>query len=71
MHTDQLFDWLPFWTLLVGTIVVVLLSLDVGFRLGRCERRRSAPDREAVAASIAAATLGLLALILAFTFGSE
>ena len=69
MYTDQLFDWLPFWALFVGTIVVVLLSLDVGFRLGRRERRRRAPDGETPAASTAAATLGLLALMLGFTFG--
>jgi hypothetical protein len=69
MRTDQLFDWLPLWALLVGTTVVVMLSVEVGFRCGRRGRRQSAPDRETPAGSMAAATLGLLALILAFTFG--
>jgi hypothetical protein len=69
MRTDQLFDGLPLWALLIATIVIVTLSVEVGFRWGRRGRRPSALDGEAPAGAIASATLGLLALILAFTFG--
>jgi hypothetical protein len=59
----------PCGPLLVATIVIVMLSVEVGVRWGRRGRRQSAPDRETPAGSMAAATLGLLALIQAFTFG--
>jgi hypothetical protein len=50
-----------------GTILFVMLSIEVGYRLGQI--RQSREEKEAPVSAIAAAVLGLLAFILAFTFG--
>lgn len=50
-----------------GTILLVMLSIEVGYRLGQI--RQSREEKEAPVSAIAAAVLGLLAFILAFTFG--
>ncbi len=57
------------WGVFVFTVVMVLLSIWVGTFLG--QRRRLKPDHEAEASlgTIIGATLGLLAFMLAFTFG--
>jgi hypothetical protein len=62
-------DALPLWGLFVATVVVVLLSIEAGYWLGRYRRRRSEEEKEGPVGAIVAATLGLLGLILAFTFG--
>jgi hypothetical protein len=62
-------DALPLWGLFVAIVVVVLLSIEAGFRLGQYRRRRSEEEKEGPVGAIVAATLGLLGFILAFTFG--
>ena len=52
-----------------ATILIVVLAMEAGFRLGRIIRRRSPDDKETAASTIANSILGLLAFILAFTFG--
>ena len=52
-----------------GTTALVLASIEVGFRLGRAAHRRSKEEMESPAAAMAGAILGLVAFILAFTFG--
>jgi hypothetical protein len=51
----------------LGTILLVMLSIEGGYRLGRM--RRSQEEKEAPVSAIAGAVLALLAFILAFTFG--
>lgn len=51
----------------LGTVVLVMLSIEGGYRLGRI--RRSHEEKESPVSAIAAAVLALLAFILAFTFG--
>jgi hypothetical protein len=69
MQAGQLFDYLPLWALFVVTIVVVSLAVEGGFRLGRYRGHRPEHEQEAPVGSMVGATLGLLAFMLAFTFG--
>jgi len=69
MEAVGLFDPLPIWLLLVGTVVVVFFSVELGFRLARYRKRRSDDEKETPVAGMVGATLGLLAFMLAFTFG--
>ena len=62
-------DFIPVWLLFVGTIVLVILSIEVGFRLGNVALRRSPEEKESPVSAMAGAVLGLTAFVLAFTFG--
>src|SRR4051812_10427232 len=62
-------DALPLWALFAATIVVVLLSIEAGHRLGQFRRRHSEDEKEAPVGAIVGATLALLGFVLAFTFG--
>jgi len=50
-------------------VILVLLAVEGGYRLGRFRRERSDQEKEAPVGTMVGATLGLLALLLAFTFG--
>jgi hypothetical protein len=69
MLMSEPMDALPLWGLFAATVVIVLLSIEAGYRLGQYRRRRSEEEKEGPVGAIVAATLGLLAFILAFTFG--
>ena len=69
MQTNGPIDALPLWALFVSILVVVLLSVEFGYRLGRFRRSRTEQEKEAPVGTMVGATLGLLAFILAFTFG--
>jgi hypothetical protein len=69
-------DALPLWAVFVVTLVLILLSVEIGYRLARYQRLRSDREKESSVASMAGSTgamvgamLGLLAFMLAFTFG--
>jgi hypothetical protein len=62
-------DSIPTWVLFVATVVLVVASIEAGFRLGRNARRRSEDEKESPVSAISGTILGLLAFILAFTFG--
>ena len=55
-------------SLFVTTVVVILLALEAGFRLGSTIHRKSEDEKESPVSAIAGSVLGLLAFILAFTF---
>lgn len=69
MDRTRLLDNLPLWALLTATVAVVVLSIEVGYRLGSFRRRSTEQEKDAPVGAIVAATLGLLAFMLAFTFG--
>jgi hypothetical protein len=69
MKTDAPIDVLPLWALFVSILIVVLLSVDCGYRLGKYRRSRHEEEKEAPLGTMVGATLGLLAFFLAFTFG--
>lgn len=62
-------DIIPVWGLFVLTIAFVFAVVEIGFRLGEIKRRRSDDVKDAAVGSMVGATLGLLAFMLAFTFG--
>jgi hypothetical protein len=69
MQNSGLLDPFPLWTLLPITIAIALVAVELGFRAALYRNQRSADEPEAPAAGMVGATLGLLAFMLAFTFG--
>ena len=59
----------PIWLVFVLTIVVVMVAIEAGYRLGYAAHRRSEDEKESPVSAIAGAILGLSAFMLAFTFG--
>jgi len=57
-------DAIPLSVFLVGTIALILVSIEIGFRFGRREARRSPDVKESPAAAVGGAVLGLVAFIL-------
>ena len=69
MQGHEPLDYIPLWALVGTTVVLIFLAVEAGFRVGRWRQRRAEHERETPVAAIVAATLGLLAFLLAFTFG--
>ena len=69
MESNGPIDALPLWGLFVAILIVVLLAVELGYRLGKFRRSRHELEKEAPVGTMVGATLGLLAFILAFTFG--
>ena len=67
MDTGPL-DFLPLWAILPLTMVISVLTMEAGFQSGRWRKSRIADEKDAPVAAMAAAVLGLLAFMLAFTF---
>ncbi|HEY6548890.1 MAG TPA: hypothetical protein VI589_13335 [Vicinamibacteria bacterium] len=66
---ETLLDRSPVWLLYVGTVLLLLAGNEIGFRLGRWRRAHMPADEKTPASAIMGSTLGLLAFMLAFTFG--
>jgi len=62
-------DALPLWLLNLLVAAIVLLSVEVGWRLGNYQRQLHAAEGKAPVSASVGATMGLLAFLLAFTFG--
>src|SRR5262245_14303627 len=62
-------DRIPLWLLLGATIVGLLLSFEVGYRGAMRRLRPSRHENEAHVGSLVTGAMGLLAFVLAFTFG--
>ena len=69
MQSAGPFDNLPPWGLWVATVVIILLAIEGGQRLGKYRRQHQEQELEAPVGAMVGATLGLLAFMLAFTFG--
>jgi hypothetical protein len=69
MIIDQVFQEIPLWIFYLLTGAFVVLSVAVGFRIGLYVQKKGSFESEVPIGSIVGATLGLLAFILAFTFG--
>lgn len=61
-------DWVPIWAFFIGTILIVMVSIEVGYRLGDSAHRKSAEEKETPISGVSGTVLGLTAFILAFTF---
>jgi hypothetical protein len=69
MQYTTVLDVLPLWGLSLVIVVFVLLSIECGYRLGHYRRSRSEQEKDAPVGAMVGSTLGLLAFMLAFTFG--
>jgi hypothetical protein len=62
-------DFIPVWALFAATMIGVVTAIEAGYRLGRAVHRRAEDEKESPVSAISASILGLLAFMLAFTFG--
>jgi hypothetical protein len=69
MESTGPIDALPLWALFTVILFIILLSVECGYRLGKYRRARHEQEKQAPVGTMVGATLGLLAFILAFTFG--
>lgn len=70
MLIAHFFDLIPIWALLVGTILIMILFIEYGFRLGKNAQANSKKAQTSQVRAIMGAGLGLLAFMLAFTFAT-
>jgi len=68
MQGDNPFASLPLWGIFIGTLLLVSLSVEGGYRWATYKQNHSEKEKEAPVGAMVGATLGLLAFILAFTF---
>ena len=68
MQGDGLFFHVPIWGFFIGTLLLVLVSVEAGYRWARYRQTRSQQEKEAPVGAMVGATLGLLAFLLAITF---
>jgi hypothetical protein len=61
-------DPVPLWLLYLLSVAVVLISIELGWRLGNYRRQTAENENKAPINAAVGATLGLLAFLLAFTF---
>lgn len=61
-------DLVPIWVVFIGTILLVMLFIELGYRLGDIAHRRSAKEKASPISGVTGAVLGLSAFILAFSF---
>ncbi|MEO6809903.1 MAG: hypothetical protein ABI353_12390 [Isosphaeraceae bacterium] len=65
----MLYDW-PTWTITVGLFCGMLAANEIGFRLGRRHHREETEPSRTVSGALKASVLGLVALLLAFSFSA-
>ncbi len=70
MLVAHFFDLIPIWALLIGTILIMVLFIEYGFRLGKGAQAGSKKAQTSQVRAIMGAGLGLLAFMLAFTFAT-
>jgi hypothetical protein len=68
MMTTSALDILPLWSVFATSLAAILLSAEIGHRLGHARHKRAEHEKEPTVGAIVAAELGLLAFLLAFTF---
>ena len=69
MELTGLLDPFPLWTIFAISVALALISVEAGYRLAQWRPRGSQEEKEAPVGGMAGAALGLLAFMLAFTFG--
>lgn len=65
----SLLDYLPLWAIFGSTVILMALSLEIGFRFGTWTRKHAQHEKESPVGAVVGATLGLLGFMLAITFG--
>lgn len=69
MNGSTSLDLLPLWLLTLALFVLNLLLDELGFRFGRMRARLEGKESDSIVSTVVAAQLGLLAFLLAFSFG--
>jgi hypothetical protein len=70
MIEPTILDHVPLWAFFLGTLVITVATAECGYRLGRRRAGGTAEARDSDAVAVlVGTTLGLLAFLLAFTFG--
>jgi len=70
MLIAHFFDRVPILVLLIGTILIMVLFIEYGFRLGKKAQATAKKAQTSQVRAIMGAGLGLLAFMLAFTFST-
>ena len=69
MLNESVLDRSPIILLYAGTVALLLAGNELGYRVGRWRRSRMPEGERTSSTAIMGSTLGLLAFMLAFTFG--
>jgi hypothetical protein len=69
MFSDRLLDTAPLIVLFLGTVALLFGASEIGFRIGAWTAARRGEGDKTPTNAIMGSTLGLLAFMLAFTFG--
>jgi hypothetical protein len=69
MDNASFLDWLPLWAAFLAVLLIALFSSEGGYQFGKSRFEKGKGENEAPISAMVNALLGLLALILAFTFG--
>lgn len=69
MLVETYLDHLPVWLMYVLTALLLMVGGDIGFGIGTRRKARMQEGEKAPANAIMGSALGLLAFMLAFTFG--
>jgi hypothetical protein len=70
MLVSHFLDLVPIWLMLIGTVLIMILFIEYGFRLGRRAQSTAKKAQTSQVRAIMGAGLGLLAFMLAFTFST-
>ena len=70
MLVSHIIDLLPIWVLFLGTVLLMVFSIEFGFRLGKRAQLDAKKAQTSQVRAIMGAGLGLLAFMLAFTFST-
>ena len=70
MNVGKLIASSPLWLVFLGTLALTLVSVQVGLSVARFRAKRWGMENDSSVGTAVGATAGLLAFILAFTFGA-
>ena len=70
MFKTTFLDMLPMWGVFIGSVILIVITVEIGYALGRRKLAQVKDGEVLHMGGAVAATLGLLAFMLAFTFGS-
>jgi len=66
---QQTLDQIPLWAFFLITTLILFTAAEIGFHLGKWWKRRSKDEEKGQVGTLLGASLGMLAFMLAFTFG--
>ena len=66
---DNLFEQAPIWTVFAFVVALVMVSTFGGYQLGADQKKRGKGHSDGPSGAVLGSTLGLLAFVLAITFG--